>query len=112
MTLDVIAIIVAAIVTALVCATFVARTRHEPTTPRSVLALGLAAGVCAVIAFLAVHLVAVAGQGDPLGTVGDLASTAVENLVRPLAVIVAVVAANVGFVVGGLQLRPSQGPTE
>ena len=112
MTLDVIAVIVAAIVTALVCATFVARTRHEPATSRSVLALGLAAGVCAVIALLAVQLVPVAGQGDPLGTVGDLASTALENLVRPLTVIVAVVAANVGFVVGGLQIRPAQGPAE
>lgn len=109
-TLDIVAVVVATIVTALVCATFVARTRHEPSTTRSVLALGLAAGLCAVIAVLAVHLVAVAGQGDAAGTFGELVSTGVETLLRPLTVVVAVVAANVGFVVGGFRMSGSQGP--
>ena len=110
MRLDVIAVIVAAVVTALVCGMFVARMRYEPATPRTVVALGLATGLCALIAVVAVPVIfSAAGQGDPLEAPANLLTATIETLVRPLTIIVVVLAADAGFVVGWLQMRRSQG---
>ena len=108
-TLDVVAVAVAAVVTTLVCVAFVARTRHEPATARTPVALGLAAGLSALVAVLAVHLVGVAGQGDPLGTLGDLVTTGAGALVRPATLVAVALAAAAGVVVGRSRVRGSQG---
>lgn len=101
-TYDVVAAVVAGVVTVLVCLVFAARTRHEPTTARTPLALGAAAGLSALVAVLAVHLVPVAGRGDPLGTFGALLAAGGDALVRPATIAVVVLAAAAGVIVGVL----------
>ena len=108
-TADVVTAVVAGVVTALVTALLLARTRHVPTNPRLPVTLAVAVGLCALVAVLAVALVPLAGQGDPLGTAGDLFSTAARTLVRPLTIVVVVLAADVGFFAGWLRLRREKG---
>lgn len=104
-TTDIVAVVVAAVVVALVCAVFLARTRQVPPTPRLPLALGAAAGLAALVAVLVVHLVPAAGQGDPLGTIRSLVTTGAEALVRPATIVVVVLAAVVGALLGGFVRR-------
>lgn len=98
---DVVAAVGAGVVTVLVCLAFAARTRHEPSTARTPLALGVGTGLSALVAVLAVHLVPVAGQGDPR-VLGQLLTTGAEALVRPATIVVVVLAAAAGVIVGAL----------
>ena len=101
---DLVSAVLVALVTALVCAAFVARTRAEPPTLRAALALAGACGLSALVVVLAVHLVPLAGQGDPLGTLGDLVQGAVRAVALPSTLLLAALAAAVGLAVGGVRV--------
>ena len=104
-TADVVTVVVAGVVTAAVTALLLARTRHVPASSRLPATFAVAVGLCALVAVLAVALVPLAGQGDPLGTTGDLVAMAARTLVRPLTIVVVVLAADVGFAAGWLRWR-------
>lgn len=108
-TIDIVAVVVAVLVTAFVCVTFVARTRNVPPSSRSAVALGVAAGLSALVVVVAVPVIfSTAGQGDPLGTPGAMLDATVRTLVRPVTIIVTVLAFDAGFFTGWVRMRKAQ----